>query len=106
MLAELASSLNQYYLKPLNNQRIKKENIIKINNNNKKEIIPKKETQKNIIIQNNNLLGANFTFKPNELLTPISNYKNKNKNKIQKRPKSASKPKVNIKLNQKIIYII
>ena len=104
MLSELASSLNHYFLKPSYNKKNLKGKKNTNENNIKNKITQKKEAQKNIIIPTY-LLGPNFTFKPNELLSPSSpSFNNINNIKKNQRPKSATKLKVNIDIKKKFNF--
>ena len=129
MLSEITSSLNQYYLKspsyPRNNKKnldsIPKQNNIDqiinqynynseniLNNNYNNNIKSQKMQSAKNKINPNNALGANFTFKSGDILTPSSLNKNINLNNIYNndnynnkkiRPKSAAKERVNINYN-------
>ena len=104
MLSELASSLNHYFLKPSYNKKNLKGKKNTNENNIKNKITQKKEAQKNILIPTY-LLGPNFTFKPNELLSPSSpSFNSINNIKKNPRPKSATKLKANIDIKKKFNF--
>ena len=121
MLSEINSSLNQYYLKSpsyfrnnkinfkkdnnsaqINNQYYSySKNLIPNENNNNKNRGKKITSAKHTQIANN-ALGKNFTFKSDDIYTPkpqnqkMSTIKN---SKLNQRPKSATKTKININYN-------